>query len=116
MKKTLPMAFVGLFISISLIGCGEADMEGLVLEVNENGIKLARDLSPDEYEKIKDKSVTTLQNEDVQGKRPSLHLINLAYDNPNEFHEGDEVNVWIDGDIMDSYPAQAEAKKVAVKK
>lgn len=94
---------------------GKADMEGIVLDIGEGGIKLARNLSPDEYEEIKNEPVTKLHNEYVEGVRASLRLIDLIYENENEFSKGDEVEVWIDGDIMEIIPERAKAKKIVVK-
>lgn len=112
MKKTFLIAFIVIWISVFMAGCGEADMEGIVLEVNENGIKLAEDLSPEQYEEIKNKSVSKIQKDEVYGEGTGLSLIDLTYENPNEWEKGDEVQVWIDGDIDDSYPAQADAEKI----
>lgn len=113
---TFSKIFIVLLLSVSLAGCGDADMEGIVLEVNENEIKLAENLSPNKYEEIKNESVKNLQNEDVEGKRESLALMDITYDNADEFSKGDEVEVWIDGDIMSSYPGKADAKKISKKK
>lgn len=93
----------------------EADMEGIILDINERGIKLARNLSPDDYEEIKSESVTKLQNEDVMGERESLGLIDLIYENENKLNKGDQVRVWIDGDILETYPERAKANKIVVK-
>ena len=94
---------------------GKADMEGIVLDIGERVIKLARNLSPNEYEEIKNESVTKLHNEDVEGER-ALGLIDLIYENKKEFYKGDKVEVWIDGDIMEISPPRAKAKKIVVKK
>ena len=96
-------------------GEGKADMEGIVLDIVELGIKLARNLSPDEYEEIKNESVTKLHNEYVGGERECLGLIDLIYENKNEFNKGDEVEVWTDGYIMEIFPERAKAKKIVVK-
>src|SRR5690625_51849 len=96
-------------------GEGKADMEGIVLDIGESVIKLARNLSPDEYEEIKNESVTKLHNEDVTGER-ELGLIDLIYENKKEFNKGDKVEVWVDGDIMEISPARVKAKKIVVKK
>jgi hypothetical protein len=96
-------------------GEGKADIEGIVIDIGERGIKLARNLSPDEYKVIKNESVTKLHNENVNGERESLGLIDLIYENKNEFTKGDEVEVWIDGDIMETYPERAKAKKIVIK-
>lgn len=116
MKRSLLLA-MAILVGILLAGCGDgkADMEGIVLDTSENGLTLARELTLDEYEKIKDISPTKLHNEDVDGKR-YLGLIVLSYDDVDEINRGDEVDVWIDGDVMESYPPQARAKKVSKKK
>lgn len=93
----------------------KADFEGIVLEANEHGITLARNLTLDEYDEIKNESVTKLQNEDVMGERESLGLIELTYGNKDEFNPGDLIEVWIDGDIMELYPERAIAKRIVVK-
>lgn len=116
MKKAMFALIILILFSVLLIGCGDADMEGIVLEVNENEIKLAENLSPNKYEEIKNESVKKLQNEDVEGKRESLVLMDITWDNADEFSKGDEVEVWIDGDIMSSYPGKADAKKISNKK
>lgn len=116
MKRILLLT-IAILVGVLLVGCGdgEADMAGIVLDTSENGLTLARELTPGEYGKIKDVSPTKLHNEDVEGKR-DLGLISLSYEDMNEINRGDEVDVWIDGDIMDSYPPQADAKKVSKKK
>lgn len=113
MKKAI-FALIILF-SVSLAGCGDADMEGIVLKTTENYIQVATELSPDEYEEIKDKSASQIQDEDVLGDT-YRGLIDLTYDSPEKFSKGDEVEIWIDGDIRESYPLGATAKKISVKK
>ncbi|HLR43430.1 MAG TPA: DUF3221 domain-containing protein [Pseudogracilibacillus sp.] len=101
---------------ILLVGCGSPEIEGIILEVNDNGsILLAENLSMEAYEEIKEESPTTLQNETVAGEC-DLDLIDLSYEDTDDLQKGDQVEVWLDGDIMTSFPAQATAKKVQVKK
>lgn len=45
-------------------------------------------------------------------KKTYLALFALAYDDAGEFEVGDEVNVWLSGAIGESFPAQAEAKRI----
>lgn len=111
MMRIIYLLFILGIVNILLAGCGKADMEGIVLDINEHEIKLAKNLTPEEYDEIKDMSVTILHNEDVAGDR-DLGLIDLTYEHHDELNKGDEVEVWIDGDMMDSYPPQAAAKKV----
>ncbi len=108
MKKIFPKLFIVLLLSMSLAGRGKADMVGIILEVTENEVLLSRNLTSDEYKKIENESAIKLQNEDVRGERASLDLIELTYDNTDELRKGDEVEVWIDGDILGSYPSQAK--------
>lgn len=114
MKKTLLITFIVLLLNVSLIGCGNPNIEGIVLKVNEDGVKLATELSPAEYEKIKNESVSDIQNEDVNGNT-YRGLIDLNYEHMDKLSKGDEVEVWIEGDIMTSYPSKAKAKKISKK-
>lgn len=66
--------------------------------------------------KIKDESPTSLQNEHVNGERDDLVLVVLTYNQVEDFSKGDLVDVWIDGGIMTSYPAQAHASKIVLQK
>lgn len=43
-------------------------------------------------------------------------LIYLTYEHTDEFNKGDEVEIWIDGAIRESYPARADSKKIRKKK
>lgn len=94
--------------------CGNPNIEGIVLKVNEDGVKLATELSPAEYEKIKNESVSDIQNEDVNGNT-YRGLIDLNYEHTDKLSKGDEVEVWIEGDIMTSYSSKAKAKKISKK-
>lgn len=113
-KKILLVLLILLF-SIRLTSCIKPDIEGLVLEADGNKIKLAENVTLTEYEKIKERSVRKLQNEHVAGERESLGLVDLTYDDADRFTKGDEVRVWIDGDIMTSYPGKTSAKKIQSK-
>lgn len=113
-KEIVKVLTIIILFSFLLVACGESDMQGIVLDTSEGGFTLARELTPDEYEEIKDISPTKLHNEDMEGKR-DLGLIGLNYKDMDEIDKGDKVDVWIDGDIMESYPPQADAKKVLKK-
>lgn len=91
------------------------DMEGIVLNIDESGIKLARGLSPEEYEEIKNESITKLHKEYVAGIRDNFRLIDLIYEGETEWEKGDELEDWLDGDIMEVFPERARAKKIVVK-
>ena len=111
-KKLLLVPLILLF-SILLLSCRKPDMEGIVIRTEEKYVQIATELSLDEYEEIKHKSAEQIQDEDVLGDT-YRGLINLTYDNPEKFNKGDEVKVWIDGGIRESYPAGADAKKIEV--
>ena len=115
MKKAMLALIIIILSSVSLSGCGDADMEGIVLTTTENYVQVATELSTDDFEEIKDKPAGQIQDEDVLGDT-YRGLINLTYDNPEKFSKGDEVDIWIDGDIRESYPSGATAKKISLKK
>lgn len=115
MKKYLALMLF-LVLCLSLMACSKPQMSGIILEVGENDLLLARDLTTDEYKKMKDESPTSLQNEHVNGERDDLDLVVLTYDQVADFSKGDSVDVWIDGGIMTSYPAQAHASKIVRQK
>lgn len=98
----------------TLAGCGEAHVEGIVLDVNEDNIMLATELSQEAYEEIKNIPASDIQNGDVNGDT-YLGLITLTYHHTDGINKGDRVAVWIDGDIMESYPMKAKASKISKK-
>lgn len=115
MKRNLLLA-IAILVGVLFAGCGngKVDMEGIVLKTTENYIQVATELAPDEYEEIKDKSAGQIQDKDVLGDT-YRGLIDLTYDNLEKFSKGDEVEIWIDGEIRESYPLGATAKKISVK-
>ncbi len=116
MKKATFALIITLLFSVSLTGCGNADMKGIIIEVNEDSITLAENLSNEDYEKVKDKSVKEILEESSAENEVNLDLIDLTYSDTNDFNKGDRVKVWIKGDIFDSYPASANAKKISTRK
>ena len=90
---------------IFLSSCG-SNMSGIIIEVGESGtFYFAEGMKPEEYAKIDGKEVN-----DLTEKGLSLYALN--YTGNHIFEAGDHVGVWIDGDVFDSYPAQANAKKI----
>ncbi|WP_232827990.1 hypothetical protein [Paraliobacillus sp. X-1268] len=47
MKRKFSIAFIIIFLTISLVGCSNGDMEGIILEITENEILLSKNLSHD---------------------------------------------------------------------
>lgn len=117
-KKMLIITFTVILTSFLLTACtfGKADMEGIIIDISEERILLSKNLSLDEYKTIKDVPPAQLLKEDVEGNGPTLALIYLAYKDVNKFKKGDHVEVWITGEIMESYPEQAIARKIKLLK
>jgi len=84
-------------------------IEGYILEVDEGRILLAEGMTSEQYETLKD---TTFQELDNQ----SISLFYLSFEDTSRLRKGDKVDVWIDGGIDLSDPAQAGAKKIEVTK
>lgn len=81
-------------------------MSGIIIEAGESGtVYFAEGMTPSEYAKIDGKEINDLTEK-------GLALYALNYTGNHIFEAGDHVDVWIDGDIFDSYPAQATAKKI----
>ncbi len=111
------MRFILIIITtVFLAACGEADIEGIILEIDEDQIMLAQDLSPEEYQKLDKVLDEEPQNDSVTAERDTDNLIILTYKDADEFNPGDEVKAWIEGEILASYPGQAQAKKIILKK
>ncbi|MFD1039419.1 YobA family protein [Virgibacillus byunsanensis] len=98
-----------MFVLIFTVACSEPDIEGYIIEIDEQRLLVAEDISIEKYEEIKDKTVNEIDR--LSGH---ISLINLSYDDSSTFEKGDNVRVWIDGGIDESYPAQAGAKKIEV--
>ncbi len=111
MRKLLFIIVTTLFLA----ACGEADMEGIILKIDEDQILLAQDLSPEEYQKLDEDLEEEPQNGGVTAERDTDNLIILTYKDADEFNPGDEVKAWIKGEILASYPGQAQAKKIVLK-
>lgn len=96
--------------SIFIVGCslGQSDMEGYVLEVKENELLVAQDISEEKYDEIKDTSINDLHH-------GNLPLIYLSYQDAADFKKGNEIEIWLDGDIQAIHPGQAKAKKIELK-
>lgn len=100
MKK---LVFVCLFISCLIAGCsvqGDPDGSGYILEISDNGILVVD-------QKFEDKDWNEI-HEEYHGS-----AIWLKTDVSN-LKPGQKVSYWIKGDIRESYPSQADAKKVKV--
>ncbi|MDQ0232672.1 DUF3221 domain-containing protein [Metabacillus malikii] len=106
MKKILFITLM-VIISSSLVACGKEDMRGIILEVTENEVLLSKNLPQEKYEEIKDKSISQILDEEK-----GMPLISLDVKKTDEWSKGDEVRVWIDGNILASYPEQAKATKI----
>jgi hypothetical protein len=97
-----------IILSFTLVGCSGVKTEGYVLEVEENRILVAEKITEEEYEAIKDKSISEIDEERIS-------LIYFSFDDIDEIQVGNKVEVWFDGNMATSYPAQAGAKKIDVK-
>lgn len=83
-------------------------IEGYILEVDEGRILVVEGITSEQYERLKDKTLQELDNENIS-------LFYLSYEDTSSLRKGYKVDVWIDGGIDESNPAQAGAKKIEVK-
>ncbi|WNF23293.1 DUF3221 domain-containing protein [Mesobacillus jeotgali] len=107
--KAIKLFFaVMMMLAIYLAGCAKAEepREGFVLEVKDESILVAQNITMERYNELKDVSSEALID---QG---GLDLIWLTYEKAADFKKGDQVQFWLDGDVRESYPAQADARKI----
>ncbi|OCA84015.1 hypothetical protein A8F94_14865 [Bacillus sp. FJAT-27225] len=105
MKKVFLLIIL---LSFALIGCSEIQTEGYVLEVEQNRILIAEKITEEQYEAIKDKSISEMDDEGIS-------LIYFGFDDTEKIQVGNKVAVWFDGNMATSYPAQAGAAKIEIK-
>jgi hypothetical protein len=108
MKAIKFFILFSIVLLVSLSGCAKAQDsgEGFILEVNDHSILVAQNISLTKYNELKDVSSEALIDQS------GLELIWLTYEKAEEFQKGDHVVFWIDGGVRESYPEQANAKKV----
>ena len=108
MKAIKFFILFSIVLLVNLVGCAKAEdpREGFILEVNDQSILVAQNISLVRYNELQDVSSEALID---QG---GLELIWLTYEKADEFQKGDHVVFWIDGGVRESSPEQADAKKV----
>ena len=111
MKKIFTLLIV---FCLALVGCSEISkttkteqIEGYIIEIEENRILVAEDITSDKYEAIKDKSISDLNEEGIS-------LIYFSNDDLSNLRVGNKVGIWFDGKMAESYPGQAGAIKIEV--
>jgi hypothetical protein len=109
MMKSIKFFFLfSIVLLVNLVGCAKAQdsREGFILEVNDQSILVVQNVSQEKYNELKDVSSGALID---QG---GLELIWLTFEKADKFQKGDHVVFWIDGGVRESYPEQADAKKI----
>ncbi|WP_144480372.1 DUF3221 domain-containing protein [Cytobacillus oceanisediminis] len=103
-KKGILMLFL---LALSLAACSNELIsgEGFILEVSDEAILVVKNINQERYNEIKDVPGDSLID---QG---GLELIWLEYEAADRLQKGDHIEFWIKGNIRESYPEQAIAKK-----
>lgn len=103
-----------LFFSVLILcGCSEeivetlVTVEGYILKIERDKILVADDITLDKFEEIKDKTMGDLGNENIS-------LIYFSFDDLSNLQVGNKVMILFNGDIEQSYPAQARAREIEV--
>lgn len=81
--------------------------EGYILQVEEGNILVAENITSEKYEEIKNKTTIELHEE-------GLALISVSYDDTSSLQVGNKAEIWIEGGVQESYPAQADASRIEV--
>src|SRR5690625_6714970 len=99
MNVTRFALIITLLFSISLAGCGDADIEGIVIKADDNTVLVAGNLSMDRYKELKDETSSDVDmfeaaKQEVRDTEGDIDLVDFTYDNANKFESGNEVSVW----------------------
>ena len=117
LKKIFTILIVFCF---ALVGCSEKETselneyvktEGYIMEVEENRILVAENITSEEYEAIKDKSSSDWEDLDEEG----ISLVFFSYDDVSDLQVGNKVEILYNGNMATSYPGQAGAIKIEIK-
>jgi len=119
MNVTRFALIITLLFSISLAGCGDADIEGIVIKADDNTVLVAGNLSMDRYKELKDETSSDVDmfeaaKQEVRDTEGDIDLVDFTYDNANKFESGNEVSVWRGKHIGESFPEEAEARKISL--
>src|SRR5699024_12570188 len=119
MNVTKFILIINIIFIISLEEYGEADIEGIVIKANDNTVLVARNLSMDRYKELKDETSSDVDmieaaKQEVRDTEGDIDLVDFTYDNANKFESGNEVSVWRGKHIGESFPEQAEARKISL--
>ncbi len=102
------------FVALLLVGCGNKNMiQGMVIETTDNQVLIATELTQDDLSLIQSKTSEEIHVEDMDGDK-HYGLIWLNSDKPVDFNKGNYVEASIDDAVMQSYPAQVNAKKIKI--
>src|SRR5690625_7902761 len=108
-----------LLYNISLARCGESNIEVIVIKSDDNTVLVAGNLSMDRYKELKDETSSDVDmfeaaKQEVRDTEGDIDLVDFTYDNANKFESGNEVSVWRGKHIGESFPEQAEARKISL--
>ncbi|MBD8067801.1 DUF3221 domain-containing protein [Bacillus sp. PS06] len=80
-------------------------VKGYIIELTEQSILVATNITEEQFNEVKDMSSSEILTQ-------NLRLISIRLSDTASFRKGDKVEVSIDGEIAESYPEQAKAKKI----
>jgi len=114
LSKFIKVSLILMLMGIFLGGCSteqykpnNSDTEGYILEVEGNRVLLAEHISSEKYNEIKDIPVNDLKQKQS--------LIYITYEDANDFQKGNEIEVWLEGEVATTNPGQAKAEIIKLK-
>ena len=96
------------FLIAFIAGCNDSkppDFQGRIIDINKSHILVVSNVSIEELE-------TKTKNRILTDKAPNAVWLNV--NSISKYKVGQLVNVWYQGGVNHSYPAQAGAKKVKI--
>lgn len=110
MKKLINLFIIACFV---LVGCNntlaekQVVTEGYILGIEKNRILVAENISVENFEAIKNDSLSELEKEEIS-------LIYFSNVDTNNLQNGNNVKILFNGNVNMSFPAQASADKIEV--
>lgn len=105
------LKIIGALLAISILltacldGRAKPNFQAFTHEITEDYVLVVYNIKKEEFDEVKDKSRDELMD-------LGHSIIELSYSGEKDFVEGDQISVWIDGEIEDSYPQRGKASKL----
>jgi len=103
--------FMGVLLTMTLVlsaclgGAVKPNFQGFAYEIEKDRVLVVYNVTREEFDEVAEKSLDEIMD-------LGHSLLDLEYSGEKDFIEGDQISIWIDGEVQDSYPQQAKASNL----